>query len=109
MGIIRNVPIVIGPYTYPIDFVVIDMPIDSHCPIIFGRTFLNTAGANIDCRKETISLKFGKEVMIFHFSKFVHKPIIEDFEEELEEECRGDGPRYTKGQGIAKCWVGCAS
>ena len=87
MGIIRNVPIVIGPYTYPIDFVVIDMPIDSHCPIIFGRTFLNTAGANIDCRKETISLKFREEVMSFHFSKFIHKPIIKDFEEEeLEEE-----------------------
>jgi hypothetical protein len=87
MGIIRNVPIVIGPYTYHIDFVVIDMPIDSHCPIIFGRTFINTEGVNIDCRKETISLKFGEEVMRFHFSKFDHKPIVEDFEEEeLEEE-----------------------
>lgn len=86
MGIIRNVPISIGPYKYPIDFIVIDMPIDSHFPIIFGRTFLNTAGAKIDCRKETISLKFGEEVMNFHFSKFDHKPIIEDFEEELEEE-----------------------
>jgi hypothetical protein len=61
------------------------MPIDSHCPIIFGRTFLNTALANIDCRKETIPLKFGDEVMDFHSSKFTHKPIIEDFEdEELE-------------------------
>lgn len=87
MGIIRNVPISIGHYKYPIDFIVIDMPIDSHYPIIFGRTFLNTAGAKIDCRKETISLKFGEEVMHFHFSKFEHKPIIEDFEEEeLEEE-----------------------
>ena len=85
MGVIKNVPITIGPYTYPIDFVVIDMPIDSHCPIIFGRTFLNTAGANIDCRKETISLKFGEEVMSFHFSKFTHKPIVEeeDFEERM--------------------------
>jgi hypothetical protein len=81
MGIIINVIIIIGPYTYPIDLVVMDMPIDSHCPIIFGRTFLSTIGANIDCRKETISLKFGEELMSFHFSKFVHKPIIEDFEE----------------------------
>lgn len=72
MGVIKDVPITIGPYTYPIDFVVIDMPIDSHCPIIFGRTFLNTAGANIDCRKETISLKFGEEVMSFPFFQVFH-------------------------------------
>jgi hypothetical protein len=87
MRVIKNVPITIGPYTYPNDFVVIDMPIDSYCPIIFERTFLNTAGANIDCRKETISLKFGEEVVSFHFSKFTHKLIIEDIEEdEFEEE-----------------------
>ena len=61
MGLIKNVPITIGPYTYQIDFVFIDMPIDYPCPIIFGRTFLNTAGANIDSRKETISLKFGRK------------------------------------------------
>ena len=62
------------------------MPIDSHCPIISGRTFLNIAGANIDCRKETISLNFGEEVMSFHFSKFTHKPIVEEEEEEDFEE-----------------------
>jgi hypothetical protein len=43
MGVIRNVVIVIRPYTHPIDFVFIDMTMDSHCAIIFGRTFLNTA------------------------------------------------------------------
>jgi hypothetical protein len=47
MGVIRNVPITIGPYTYPIDFFIIDMPIDSHCSIIFGRTFLNTMDERI--------------------------------------------------------------
>jgi hypothetical protein len=78
MGVMKDVPITIVPYTYHIDFVVIDMSIDYHCPIIFGRTFLNTTRANIDCRKETISLKFGEEVMSFHFSKFTHKPIVEE-------------------------------
>ena len=58
MGVIKDVPISVGPYEYPIDFVVVDMPTDSYFPIIFGRTFLNTAWANIDC-KETVSLKFG--------------------------------------------------
>jgi hypothetical protein len=86
MVIIRNVPISIGPYKYPIDFVVIDMPVDSHCLIVFGRTFLNNAVANIDCRKETISLKFGEEVMHFHFSKFELKPIVIFFEEEEPQE-----------------------
>jgi hypothetical protein len=86
MGIIRNVPISIGPYKYPINFVVNDMTVDSHCPIIFVRPFLNTSGANIGYRKETISLKFGEEVMHFQFSKFEHKPVIKIFEEEEPEE-----------------------
>jgi hypothetical protein len=62
------------------------MPIDSHCQTIFGRTFLNTARANIDCRKGTISLRFGEEVIQFQFSKFEHKPIDENFDKEQPEE-----------------------
>lgn len=58
-GVLHNVHILIGSFIYPIDLVVMDMPQDSFCPIIFGRSFLNTAHANIDCKKETVSLKFG--------------------------------------------------
>jgi hypothetical protein len=42
--------------------------------VIFGRTFLNAAGANIDCKEENISLKFGEEQVKYHFSKFRKQP-----------------------------------
>ena len=54
------------------------MPHDSFCPIILGRTFLNAAGAVINCKQETISLKFGEEQVKFHFSKFREKPYFND-------------------------------
>ena len=73
MGIVKNASIHVGSHIFPIDFVVVDMPIDDNCPIIFGRTFLNTAGAIIDLKEETITLKFGEEKMKFHFSKFKGK------------------------------------
>jgi hypothetical protein len=59
-GIINNVSIYIGPYEFPIDLVIVDMPSDNKCPIIFGRSFLNTIGTKIDCRQET-SLSLGKK------------------------------------------------
>ena len=43
------------------------------CPIIFGRTFLNTVNAKIDCEKQTVSVSFGDESHEFNFSKFSRK------------------------------------
>jgi hypothetical protein len=92
MGVIKDASIYVGSHAFPIDFVVVDMPIDDDCPIIFGRTFLSTAGATIDYKKETITLKFGEERMKFHFSKFQskskHKEIneLEEKEEKIIED-----------------------
>lgn len=35
---------------------------------------MNTAGANIDYKREMVSLKFGHEEMDFHFSKMKNQP-----------------------------------
>ena len=43
--------VVLGTFTYPMDFVFIEIPQDDLYPIIFGRYFLNTREANIDCKK----------------------------------------------------------
>ena len=44
---------------------------------------MNYIKANIDCRDETISLKFGEEQVKFHFSKFEDKPYRRDLEDKL--------------------------
>jgi hypothetical protein len=55
--IVKNVYLNVGPYTFVIELVVIDMPPDPLCPNIFGRTLLNHLNAQIDSKDETISLR----------------------------------------------------
>ena len=49
IGIVRDVEVLCGKVKYPVDFLVLGSPQDSFCPIIFGRPFLNTVNARIDC------------------------------------------------------------
>ena len=50
MGIVRDVEVLCVKTKFPTDFLVLGSPQDSFCPIIFGRPFLNTVNATIDCK-----------------------------------------------------------
>ena len=58
---------------YPTNFLVLGYPQDDFCPIMFGRPFLNTVNAKIDCEKQTADVSFGDESHEFNFSKFSKK------------------------------------
>ena len=51
VGICEDVPVVVVNVTILTDFVIPDIPKDDSMSIILGRSFLNTAGAVIDCTK----------------------------------------------------------
>ena len=51
LGIVRDVEVLCGKIKYPTDFLVLGSEQDNFCPIIFGRPFLNTVNAEIDCVK----------------------------------------------------------
>ena len=55
IGIVRDVEVLCGKAKYPVDFLVLGSPQDSFCPIIFGRPFLNTVNAKIDCKKDVVT------------------------------------------------------
>ena len=74
LGIVRDVEVLYGKIKYPTDFLVLGSPQDDFCPIIFGRPFLNTVNAKIDCSKETVSVNFGDVSHEFNFSKFGKQP-----------------------------------
>jgi hypothetical protein len=74
LGIFRDVEVLCGKIKYPTDFLVLGSPQDNFCPIIFGRPFLNTVNAKIDCVKETVSVDFGGTSHEFNFSKFRRQP-----------------------------------
>ncbi|GJX42178.1 homeodomain-like protein [Tanacetum coccineum] len=64
-GIAENVLVGIGKFTFPIDFITLDMPKDIKVPLILGRPFLSTARAKIDVYKRKITLRVGEEKIIF--------------------------------------------
>ncbi|GJT63296.1 putative reverse transcriptase domain-containing protein [Tanacetum coccineum] len=56
-GIAKNVLVGIGKFTFPVDFIILDMPEDIKVPLILGRPFLSTARAKIDVYKRKITLR----------------------------------------------------
>src|SRR3954463_16311994 len=54
----------------PADFLVLGSPQDSFCPIIFGKPFLNTINAKIDCEKNVVTIGLGDMSHEFNFPKF---------------------------------------
>ena len=74
IGIVRDVEVLCGKVKYPAGFLVLSSPQDDFCPIIFGRPFLNTASAKINCEKNIFIVSFGDESHEFKFSKFSKQP-----------------------------------
>ncbi|GJZ37362.1 mitochondrial proton/calcium exchanger protein-like protein isoform X1 [Tanacetum coccineum] len=64
-GIAENVLVGVGKFTFPVDFIILDMPEDIKVPLILGRPFLSTARAKIDVYKRKITLRVGEENIIF--------------------------------------------
>jgi len=56
MGILEDVPLQVGKFFSPCDFIIMEMEEDSRIPIILGRHFSATAGAMIDVKIGKLSL-----------------------------------------------------
>ncbi|GJS06394.1 hypothetical protein Tco_0363190 [Tanacetum coccineum] len=63
--ITKNVLVRIGKFTFPVDFIILDMPKDIKVPLILGRPFLSTARAKINVYKRKITLSVKEEKIIF--------------------------------------------
>ncbi|GKD63756.1 putative reverse transcriptase domain-containing protein, partial [Tanacetum coccineum] len=63
--IAKNILVGIGKFTFPIDFIILDMPEDVKVLLILRRPFLSIARAKIDVYKRKITLRAGKEKIIF--------------------------------------------
>ncbi|GKD38106.1 hypothetical protein Tco_1258313, partial [Tanacetum coccineum] len=64
-GIAKNVLVRIGKFTFPLDFINLDMPEDIKVPLILRRPFLSTAHAKIDVYKRKITLRVQEERIVF--------------------------------------------
>ena len=71
IGIVRDVEVLCGRIKYPADFLVLGSPQDDFCPIIFGRPFLNTASAKINCEKNIVTIGIDGMSHEFNFAKLI--------------------------------------
>ncbi|GJS68120.1 reverse transcriptase domain-containing protein [Tanacetum coccineum] len=69
MGIAEDVVVRVDGFTFLADFVVVNFEPDPRVPIILGRPFLRTAKALIDLYGETLTLRVGKEELVYYAKK----------------------------------------
>ncbi|GJV43917.1 putative reverse transcriptase domain-containing protein [Tanacetum coccineum] len=69
-GIVENVLVGIDKFTFPVDFIILDIPEDFKTPLILGRPFFSTAHAIINVFKAKITLSIGNDKIFFKS----HKP-----------------------------------
>ncbi|GJX19689.1 reverse transcriptase domain-containing protein [Tanacetum coccineum] len=87
MGIAEDVVVRVDGFTFLAHFVVVNFEPDPRVPIILGRPFLRTAKALIDLYQEKLTLRVGKEELVYYADKskkneekkFVHAISIIDF------------------------------
>nr|GEU43630.1 hypothetical protein [Tanacetum cinerariifolium] len=60
-GIARDVFVLVGKFTFPADFIIVDYESDPIVPFILGRPFLRPARALIDDHEEEMILRDGDE------------------------------------------------
>ncbi|XP_074265096.1 uncharacterized protein LOC141587514 [Silene latifolia] len=78
IGVIEDVPLVVGKLVIPCDFFVMDMPEDYNVPIILGRPCLATGGAMIDVKSGKLSLQVGEDRVEFELHKSMEAPSLGD-------------------------------
>jgi hypothetical protein len=71
-GIAEDIPVRVWDFFVLVDFVVLDMNVDTRMPLILGRPFLSTANANIDVGVGEIRLNINGEE-----ERFTFKPKVE--------------------------------
>ncbi|XP_058775016.1 uncharacterized protein LOC131649266 [Vicia villosa] len=78
VGMLENIPVRIGQFYIPTDFIIMDIQEDSNIPIILGRPFLATAGAIIDVKRGKLTFEVGEEKIEFILFQFLKAPSIVD-------------------------------
>jgi hypothetical protein len=67
VGIVEDIPVRIRNSFIPVDFVVLEMNVYRHIPLILRRPFLSTAGATIDVAAGIIKLNISRREETFTF------------------------------------------
>ncbi|XP_050890444.1 uncharacterized protein LOC127095855 [Lathyrus oleraceus] len=78
VGMLENIPIGIGQFYIPTNFIIMDIKEDSTISIILGRPFFATVGDIIDVKRGKLIFEVGEEKIKFILSQFLNEPAIDD-------------------------------
>ncbi|XP_074323335.1 uncharacterized protein LOC141695972 [Apium graveolens] len=78
LGILEDVPVRVGKFYIPVDFVVLDMEEDSQIRIILDMPFLCTTGAVIDVKNGTLTLSVGDDKITFTLTSALKSHLLEN-------------------------------
>ncbi|GKB95504.1 reverse transcriptase domain-containing protein [Tanacetum coccineum] len=67
----ENMLVKVGKFTFPADFVILEMEEDSKVTLILGRPFPHTADAVIRVKQKQLNLGVGNEQMIFNIDSAI--------------------------------------
>jgi hypothetical protein len=74
LGIVEDVPVQVGKFFVPGDFMVVDMKEDKEVLIILGRPFLRTARTVFDTYQGTLTMTVGGEKVQFQVDQAMKYP-----------------------------------
>ncbi|XP_074305533.1 uncharacterized protein LOC141640750 [Silene latifolia] len=77
MRVLEDIPVKVGKLLIPTDFVVLDIPEDSHTPIILSRPFLATGGVLIDVKNGRLTFQIEGNDIEFNLPNLMKGPKME--------------------------------
>ncbi|KAL9239249.1 hypothetical protein vseg_013591 [Gypsophila vaccaria] len=78
MGILEDVPVKVGKFFIPVDFIILERAEDSQIPIILGSPFFDTSGAIIDVKNGKLTLEVGSEKVVFCLNSALKSPMLSE-------------------------------
>ncbi|GJR31799.1 reverse transcriptase domain-containing protein [Tanacetum coccineum] len=82
VGIAENMLVEVGKFTFPVDFVILEMEEDSKVPLILGRPFLHTTDAVIRVKQKQLNLKLELKHSYSNYDTCFSIDVIDEILEE---------------------------
>jgi len=73
-GVIKDVLVKVDKFTFPVDFVILDMEEDTEVPLILGRSFMKTARVLIDVDNGHLKVRVEDETVTFNVFEAMQHP-----------------------------------
>ncbi|GJY74022.1 reverse transcriptase domain-containing protein [Tanacetum coccineum] len=78
VGIAENMLVEVGKFTFPTNFVILEMEEDNKVSLILGRPFLHTVDAVIRVKQKQLNLGVRTERMIFNINSAIKHSYLND-------------------------------